>query len=162
MYSKTLAGHQLGFLAPFHTEHFHVCILNVLSVNKCIYMQIYIIRISIYDIFQGFIKILIWSWPDSQNRLKKKNQVSDLLSGSHTISRAIFKKRFYLPFPTAADDPFTVTGGSDGCHADPVGIVNDVHQPACLGGEGSDFPVIPCWQERKTKTGKINTSHSHC
>lgn len=70
------------------------------------------------------------------------------------LNRGIFFKRFclqkqYLPFPTAADDPFTVTGGSDGRHSNPVGIVNDIHQPACLWGKGSDFTIIPCWHEKK-------------
>lgn len=62
----------------------------------------------------------------------------------------------YLPFPTATDDPFTVAGGSDGSHSDPMGAVNDIHQPARLGGEGADFPVIPSWHERETKGSRIS------
>ena len=66
---------------------------------------------------------------------------------------AIFKRfcpgEQYLPFSSTADDPFTVAGGGDGGHANPVGIVNNVHQSACLRGEGSDSTIVPCWHERE-------------
>lgn len=85
--------------------------------------------------------------PDSLEQVKKKKSNNEAV----TLNWGLFLKRLYLPFPTATDDPFTVTGGSDGRHADPVGIVNGIHQAASLRGEGSDFTVIPGWHERKTK-----------
>ena len=79
-YSKPLAKHQLGSLARFHIEHFHVCILNVLSGNKYIDMCIYTIRTLMYDGLQSFIKILIWSCLTPST--DEENQITVLLWGS--------------------------------------------------------------------------------
>lgn len=63
----------------------------------------------------------------------------------------------YLPFPATADDPFTVTGGGDGGHSDPVGTANGVQQAARLGGEGPDLAIVPRWGERRQRAGRVST-----
>lgn len=55
----------------------------------------------------------------------------------------VFKARNYLPFSSSTNDALAVTGSSNRCHSPAVGIVNDIHFPATLRHEGTDFSIVP-------------------